>query len=233
MYSYQIISPFVTTINGDDYKEAIKNYVKLNYNNNINTLIFKDHQQHYEARLKYYNQDNKKKVGIDFYPYTNILVANNLKKPVVVPALGSVVSPTPMGPAIAPVIPAPVPVITSAPVFASQSILTSNLVPNVFVNSPTPSIKAVVSSNVPVVVNTPVSSPVPSVKAVVSSNVPVVVNTPVSSPTPSVTQLLNNANNNPYIPKGPGQVFVTANNSSFVAYPNGSIPIVRQKVFRS
>jgi hypothetical protein len=70
---YQIVSPIVATIEGDSFKEAIKNYVKFNHNLNIRNLIVKDQADHaYEARLRYYMENQKNKVGIDVYPYTNI-----------------------------------------------------------------------------------------------------------------------------------------------------------------
>ena len=70
---YQIVSPVVATIEGDSFKEAIKNYVKFNHNLNIRNLIIKDQANHaYEAKLRYYMQNKVNKVGIDVYPYTNI-----------------------------------------------------------------------------------------------------------------------------------------------------------------
>ena len=56
---YQIVSPIVTPIYGDSFKEAIKNYVKFNHNLNINNLIIKDQSQHWEARLRYYKENQK------------------------------------------------------------------------------------------------------------------------------------------------------------------------------
>jgi hypothetical protein len=51
---YQIVSPVVATIEGDSFKEAIKNYVKFNHNLNIRNLIIKDQSNHaYEAKLRY------------------------------------------------------------------------------------------------------------------------------------------------------------------------------------
>jgi hypothetical protein len=70
---YQIVSPIVATIEGDSFKEAIKNYVKFNHNLNIRNLIIKDQSNHaYEAKLRYYMQNERNKVGIDVYPYTNV-----------------------------------------------------------------------------------------------------------------------------------------------------------------
>jgi hypothetical protein len=97
---YQIVSPIVTPIYGDSFKEAIKNYVKFNHNLNINNLIIKDQSQHWEARLRYYKENQKNKVGIDVYPYTNITypmlapgIAARGIGPIVSPGIGPVVSP--------------------------------------------------------------------------------------------------------------------------------------------
>jgi len=66
---YKIISPFVTNIDGDNFKEAIKNFVKINYNATINQMILQDQMNHYKVKLKYYKENNKNKVGITAYPY--------------------------------------------------------------------------------------------------------------------------------------------------------------------
>ena len=69
---FQIIQPFVADIYGDSFKEAIKQYIKFNYNSDITNMIIKDQQNHYQTRLKYYKENNKKKVSIDISPYVNI-----------------------------------------------------------------------------------------------------------------------------------------------------------------
>lgn len=71
-YNYQIVYPFTYDIYGDSFKEAVKNYVKTNYDVRIRNMIIKDQLDHYETRLRYYKEENKNKVGIDVYPYTNI-----------------------------------------------------------------------------------------------------------------------------------------------------------------
>ena len=77
---FQIIQPFVADIYGDSFKEAVKNYVKFNHNVNITNMIIKDQSNHYHTKLRYYIENNKNKVGIDVYPYTNV------SYPVVAPA---------------------------------------------------------------------------------------------------------------------------------------------------
>ena len=67
--NYKIVYPFMVDIYGDNFKEAIKNYVKLNYNRNIHNIIIQDQAAHYEARFNYFKNNNKTKIGIDIYPY--------------------------------------------------------------------------------------------------------------------------------------------------------------------
>ena len=78
---FQIVYPFVYNIMGDSYKEAIKNFVKLKHNYDINKLIVTDQINNaYKAKIRYYMENQKNKVGIDFYfyPYNNIpLILNN------------------------------------------------------------------------------------------------------------------------------------------------------------
>lgn len=91
---YQIVSPVYASIHGDSFKEAIKNYVKFNHNLNVTNLIIKDQADHaYEARLRYYMQNEKNKVGIDVYPYTNI-------KPMVVAPMVAAAPIIPTGPVV-------------------------------------------------------------------------------------------------------------------------------------
>jgi hypothetical protein len=122
---YQIVSPIVATIEGDSFKEAIKNYVKFNHNLNIRNLIVKDQADHaYEARLRYYMENQKNKVGIDVYPYTNI------NYPVIAP-INPVIAPinpviAPINPVIAPINPVIAPI---NPVIAPMNSLISSLKP--------------------------------------------------------------------------------------------------------
>ena len=56
------------SINGDSFKEAIKNFVTLNHRLDINKIIITDQQNHMEATLKYFKHDGRNKVGINVYP---------------------------------------------------------------------------------------------------------------------------------------------------------------------
>ena len=108
---FQIVQPIVADIYGDSFKEAIKNYVKFNHNLNITNMIIKDQANHYEARLRYYQENNKNKVGIDVYPYTNV------SYPVVTP----VVPVVPAGP----IVRSPVP-ITITPISTNPLVTVKN-----------------------------------------------------------------------------------------------------------
>jgi hypothetical protein len=70
MLKFQIVYPITYDIYGDSFKEAVKNYVKLKHNYDINNLIISDQQTYaYQAKLRYYMENQRNKVGIDFYPY--------------------------------------------------------------------------------------------------------------------------------------------------------------------
>ena len=68
--SYQIVYPYpaVMTINADNFKSAIKQYAKMNYNYSINSLIITDQTRYMRANLKYYNNGKANKVAISMAP---------------------------------------------------------------------------------------------------------------------------------------------------------------------
>lgn len=68
---YQIVHPFTETIYGDSFKQAIKNYIKINRNLNINQMIVTDQTNHIKATMKYYKEDIRNKVGINIIPISN------------------------------------------------------------------------------------------------------------------------------------------------------------------
>ena len=73
---YNIVSPFQYEIQGDDYITAVKNFIKLNHNLQIQQMIFQDRQKYIMANMKYYHQNQKNKVGIDTYPLNYIPIIN-------------------------------------------------------------------------------------------------------------------------------------------------------------
>jgi hypothetical protein len=62
---FQVLSPIVSSINGDSLKEAIKNFAKVNYAYQFNNLLLADQiNNRYQAKLNYYSINN--------YRYTSI-----------------------------------------------------------------------------------------------------------------------------------------------------------------
>ena len=125
---FQIVQPFVADIYGDSFKEAVKNYVKFNHNLNITNMIIKDQSNHYNTQLRYYTENNKNKVGIDVYPYTN--VSYPIIAPVIAPLAPIVRSNIPI--TIAPPV-VPISVNPMVTVKGSQYAANNN---NVFVRNP-------------------------------------------------------------------------------------------------
>lgn len=79
---FQIVHPFYNVIEGDSFKQAIKNYVKFNDNLRINNLIVRDMQNNrHNVNIRRYFENNKNKVGIDVYPYTGIDRSQNVFLP--------------------------------------------------------------------------------------------------------------------------------------------------------
>lgn len=86
---FNVVSPIVTDIYGDSMKEAVKNFIKFNHNLNITNMIIKDQSNNIEARMKYYQQDGRNKVGINMYPVntnylpiaSNTFIPNNIIQP--------------------------------------------------------------------------------------------------------------------------------------------------------
>lgn len=80
---YQVVYPFTTSIYGDTFKEAIKNYIKLNHNLNLSQMIVTDQTNHMQANIKYYQQDGRNRVGINMYPvsstWPSMMIVNNDK----------------------------------------------------------------------------------------------------------------------------------------------------------
>lgn len=65
---FNIVFPFESTVYGDSFKEAVKNFIKLNHNLNITRMIIKDQSNQMEANINYYKQDGRNKVGINMFP---------------------------------------------------------------------------------------------------------------------------------------------------------------------
>ena len=57
MYTYQVVSPIAVTIDGNSFKDAVKNFAKIYHHMNLASIIITDQQRHMQARLKYYQND--------------------------------------------------------------------------------------------------------------------------------------------------------------------------------
>lgn len=65
---YKIISPMNVNIMGDSVIDAIKKFIKMNHELAINNLILQDEGKRMYAKIRYFQDQNKHKVGIDVYP---------------------------------------------------------------------------------------------------------------------------------------------------------------------
>jgi hypothetical protein len=66
---YQVVHPYIMSINADSFKDAIKNYVKMNHKLTLGNIIITDQaRQFMKAKVNYYNVDNKRKANITLLP---------------------------------------------------------------------------------------------------------------------------------------------------------------------
>lgn len=69
---FSVVYPYPTVIDADSFKEAVKQYVKMNNNMNINQMILTDKMNHVNAELNYFRKNNVDKVGINMYPISPV-----------------------------------------------------------------------------------------------------------------------------------------------------------------
>jgi len=69
---FNILHPIIATIDADSYKQAIKNYIKINHDMYIDRMVIQERNKYYNAMLNYYAKNGQRKVGIDMYPISNI-----------------------------------------------------------------------------------------------------------------------------------------------------------------
>lgn len=67
---FQVISPMLMNVDGSDFNEAVKNFIKLNRHMNINELILTDQINNMRANIRYYNKGGRHKAGIRLQPTT-------------------------------------------------------------------------------------------------------------------------------------------------------------------
>lgn len=65
---FQVVSPMVMNLDGSDFTEAVKNFVKLNRHLNINELILTDNIDYMRANIRYYNNGGGHKASIRIRP---------------------------------------------------------------------------------------------------------------------------------------------------------------------
>ena len=68
MNIYYIVDPIKTTTNGVSFKDAVKNFIKINHQLNINSLILTDRARYMKANFNFYKKYNKNKVSISLHP---------------------------------------------------------------------------------------------------------------------------------------------------------------------
>lgn len=77
--AYQVISPVVMAIDGNTFKDAVKRFVKLNYNLNLSNIIITDQSRHMRANFNYFRQDGRNRVGINMYPIAYPFIPLNIE----------------------------------------------------------------------------------------------------------------------------------------------------------
>ena len=73
---FQVVHPFVMTINGDSLKTAVKNFIKLKHGLNLSKIILADQNRYYEAAFDYYKHNGRNKVGIDYTPASSTIITS-------------------------------------------------------------------------------------------------------------------------------------------------------------
>lgn len=83
-YTYQMLYPAVAPLYGDNIKDAIKAYVKMNWNMNLNYMILADQQRRFRANFNYMVNDGRNRVGIDMFPVPrNYIIPTVIQTPTV------------------------------------------------------------------------------------------------------------------------------------------------------
>ena len=144
--SFQIISPIRTTIYGDSFNEAIKNFAKLNSDLSLTNLILQNENEkeiYYKANIRYYKENDKRKIGISVYQtYPDAYPKPLMKENSDDGSMREIGYPAPIIPVISPIVSNVEPIITangisatqygpsiSVPVIATNSILNNLYLP--------------------------------------------------------------------------------------------------------
>ena len=78
MNNYQMLFPINTVIYGDSYQNAVKNFVKLNYNLKLQELFLADQEKRYKINMKYSRADTRNRVG--FFAIVFLLSVVKIKR---------------------------------------------------------------------------------------------------------------------------------------------------------
>ena len=64
---FQVVWPLVQRVDGDSFKQAVKNFVKMNRKLNIEKIIITDQMKHMQATFDYFKHDIRNRVGINIF----------------------------------------------------------------------------------------------------------------------------------------------------------------------
>ena len=73
--SYRVVYPVAMPIDANDFREAVKKFVKLNHFMNIEQIILTDQYNHMKANVSYYKKHNHRKASIQLFPMDAAAVA--------------------------------------------------------------------------------------------------------------------------------------------------------------
>ena len=80
--AYQILYPFPMTIDAESFKDAAKNFVKMNRSLNIANLIIADRMNHLrKVNITRFVKDGKSKIGLSIFPYHTPLAGYSSSDP--------------------------------------------------------------------------------------------------------------------------------------------------------
>lgn len=65
---FQVIAPIIMPVDGKDWMDATKNFIKLQRHLNIEQLILTDQLNNMHARVRYYDIDGRHKAAINIVP---------------------------------------------------------------------------------------------------------------------------------------------------------------------
>jgi hypothetical protein len=83
--SFSVIAPMYMPIEAKDFREAVKNFVKLNHHMNITQMILTDQIKNMQANVRYYDLNGRSKAYINLIP-TN---ATTMEGIIPMPIMGS------------------------------------------------------------------------------------------------------------------------------------------------